>query len=288
MGKAKLLLACSLCDLICKRGVILPCCGLSSKACRNCAVKRITETRECWACGESDVAPSQFINSSELRDACKFYEDTGELDDHHVQKLESVDDRMIEKLRNEHLRNVNTETESERYDINNDDKKLLQKLLHTENLKRKEVEEQEKRTESERDGINDFHNKKLLQKLLHTENLKRKKVEKEEKLTGIRKRAVKDICNDKIIKENKAAERRSQEIERREQIWMQARLNLSSEKVMSGRLANKGPKKWKKGGELKPFKAESQNFPKTMDVRGYGHRDGLGYSYGRGIRKRIL
>merc|ERR1719209_2044219 len=96
-------------------------------------------------------------------------------------------ERMIEKLRNEHLRNVNTETESERYDINNDDKKLLQKLLHTENLKRKEVEEQEKRTEPERDGINDFHNKKLLQKLLHTENLKRKKVEKEEKLTGIRK-----------------------------------------------------------------------------------------------------
>jgi len=287
MGKAKLLLACSLCDLICKRGVILPCCGLSSKACRNCAVKRVTDNRECWACGESDVAPSQFINSSELRDACKFYEETGELDDDHVQKLESVDNWMIEKLRNEHLRIVKPETGSEN-DINNDDKELLQKLLHTEHLKRKEVEEQEKKTESGRDGINDFHDKKALQKLLHTENLKRKKVEREEKLTEIRKRSVKDMCNDMIIKENEASERRSREIEGREQIWMQARLNLSSEKVKSGRLANKGPKKWMKGGELKPFKAESQNFPKTMDVRGYGHRDGLGYSYGRGIRKRIL
>ena len=48
------------------------------------------------------------------------------------------------------------------------------------------------------------------------------------------------------------------------------------------------------GGELKPWMVEYEginkfkNFPKTMDVRGYGHRDGLGYSWGRGIRKRVL
>jgi len=271
MGKAKLLLTCSLCDLICKRGVILPCCGLSSKACRNCAVKRITETRQCWACGESDVTPSELINSLELREACKQYEDTGKLEDHLVQKLKSVDERMIEKLKNKHLRKVKLETESER------------------------------------DDITDLDDKKLLQKLLQTENLKRKKVEDEEKMTEMRKRAAKNICEGMLMKEKEASERRSQEIERREKIWMQATINLSKlsrKKGNNERLAIKAKRSgisggiegntWMEGGELKPWMVEYEginkfkNFPKTMDVRGYGHRDGLGYSWGRGIRKRVL
>jgi len=158
--------------------------------------------------------------------------------DHVIKKLKGVDDK-IEHSRKRNLRNEN-----------------LRKV----------------RSETDRPTVNDFDDKKMLDKLLHTENLKRKEVEEEEKMTELRKRAAKNICEDMLRKDNEAYERRNQEIERSEQTWKVDKTNLYK---LHHKMANKQDKKFSLYGN-------------EMEERGYGHRDGLGYSWGGGFRKKVL
>ena len=98
----------------------LACCGLASQACRNCAVKRITESRTCWSCQKSGKSASEIVNCQELREACKIFVKDNRLDDH-----------MVEKLKN--MRNSVSESKAV-------EKEIVRKLLRKEGLARKKIE----------------------------------------------------------------------------------------------------------------------------------------------------
>jgi len=74
------ILKCSLCESICQRGVSTPCCGIV--ACRGCAVKKITEARECWhaSCKDPDLTSETLVNDEVLRKAVEYYKEHGVVD----------------------------------------------------------------------------------------------------------------------------------------------------------------------------------------------------------------
>jgi len=142
----------------------MPCCGLRSRACRNCATKKITETRECWACREAAIGPAQLVNSSELRQACKLFQDTGDLEENFLEKVKNVDEKgKLKEL-------IKKEEKEKECDV---EKMMLKELLEKEKAKRKEIEEEEKQAEIKQEA-----------KYLCKDFLREEKIEVSERHTG--------------------------------------------------------------------------------------------------------
>jgi len=209
--------------------VSLACCGLASQACRNCAVKSITDSRTCWSCQKSGKSAAEIVNCQELREACKMFEKDNRLDDH-----------MVEKLKN--MRNSVSES--------------------------KAVE------------------KEMVRKLLRKEGLAMKKIEEEEDKKEQRQEEAKRLCKDLLRKENELSEMREMEEKERAKLIgcieirkgkRKAKHRLSSKKVES----KSKTQYFCQGDDLKcqvdPKGRKADDF---NNIVSYGHRDGLGYSFG--------
>jgi len=85
--KTGAVLRCCVCQEICKRGVILPCCGTA--VCRGCAVKKITVKRGCWVegCETIGVTGEELINDELLRSAIDNYMKEGVVDEEQAIEL---------------------------------------------------------------------------------------------------------------------------------------------------------------------------------------------------------
>lgn len=81
------ILKCCVCQEICKRGVVLPCCG--EAACRGCAVKKITVKRGCWleGCEKTGVSGEDLINDELLRSAIDRFKKEGVVDEDQAAEL---------------------------------------------------------------------------------------------------------------------------------------------------------------------------------------------------------
>jgi len=233
-------LTCTICGKICKRGVTLPCCGINSKACRNCAIKRITGTRECWVCMHAEIGPAQLINHRKLREACNTFEEKGIVEDHLIEKLKSLDIKQ-------HSSNRTLKVKGEKENPHLDDKFTLSKLLLKEKLKRKEKEVEQNFNEMRKIEAKK-RCKDMLRKDFQINRLRDKKI--------VRQKGRNKVLNNEYPRCSK--------------------LIIDQKKMVEGTFEMKRHmlKPWIECGGIYPAR-------NIIEAQGYGHRDGLGYSFGR-------
>jgi len=137
------LISCSLCKEICRRAVVLDCCGMNSLSCRSCAVKKITADRSCWICGRQDVSlDKDVINCQQLREACEEFRDRGKLSDDIMEELELLK-QMNGMVSGSNFKNLER--------LEGKDKATCRDLLEKEREKQKKWAEIEKEEEKQRE-----------------------------------------------------------------------------------------------------------------------------------------